>query len=112
MDPIVALTTLKALDGLALRSTVAARNIANAQTAGYRPMKVSFEAALAQAAARGPEAVADLQPVIEAAETDGQGVRLDQELASASSAALRYGALVDVLSRRLQLTSMAVTGGR
>jgi flagellar basal-body rod protein FlgB len=112
MDPISTATTMKALDGLALRATVAARNIANAQTPGYRAQSVSFEAALAAAAARGPRAVDEVTPQVATASGAVAGeVRLDQELTTASATALRYAALIDVLGRHLQLHSL-ITGGR
>ncbi|WP_425999070.1 flagellar basal body rod protein FlgB [Caulobacter sp. DWR1-3-2b1] len=112
MDALSAATTLKALDGLSLRAEAAARNIANAQTPNYRAVRVSFEAALTAAAAKGSGAVDAVQPrVVPALDGLAGEVRLDQEMATATSTALRYGALIDILSRRLQLHSL-VSGGR
>ncbi|MFA5503372.1 MAG: hypothetical protein WDA35_03205 [Bacilli bacterium] len=113
MDQLSAAIMVKALDGLSARAAATSQNIANAQTAGYRPARVSFEAALAAAASRGPGAVEAVQPEVRydpAAES--AGVRLDQELATAASTALRYGAIVEMLGRQLQLQSLAATGGR
>jgi flagellar basal-body rod protein FlgB len=104
---------IKALDGLAMRSVASAENIANASTPGYRPLRVTFEEALAAAAARGPDAVRAVQPQMVRSEDPLQaGMRLDLELVDAAGTAGRYAALVDVLSRQLQLRSMAATGGR
>ena len=57
MTPIISAIITKALDGLQLRSTATAQNIANANSPGYRPLSVSFEEELAAAAARGEEDV-------------------------------------------------------
>jgi flagellar basal-body rod protein FlgB len=111
MDALSAAMVVKALDGLSVRALVTSQNIANSQTPGYRPLRVSFEQALANAASRGRVAVQGVQPQIQAATSlDGTGVRLDQELATASATALRYSALIDVLGRQLQLHHLAATG--
>lgn len=113
MQAISSTLVIKALDGLSARQTVTAHNIANAGTPGYRPLRVTFEAALAQAAKGG-----DIEGVIPRVEADpawtgvSDSLRLDLELASAASTASRYAALIDVLSRRLQLQSLAVMGNR
>lgn len=114
MDPLSAVLTLKALDGLSARAEVTAHNIANAQTPGFRPLRVSFEAALAAAAPLGPDAVGAVRPQTETASgQSGDGaLRLDQEMATAASTALRYGALIEILDRQMQLSRLAVTGGR
>lgn len=113
MNELSAAIMVKALDGLSARAAATSQNIANAQTPGYRPARISFEAALTAAATLGPEAVGAVQPEIRFdAAGASAGVRLDQELATAASTALRYGAIVEMLSRQLQLQSLAVTGGR
>lgn len=113
MDGLTTALTIAALDGLTARSEATAENIANAQTRGYRPVRVSFEQALAAAAVDGPAAVRAVQPSfsreVGPAASD---LRLDLELATASSTAARYAALVEVLSRRMQIDGLAVSGGR
>jgi flagellar basal-body rod protein FlgB len=112
MNADTALLAIKALDGLSARSVATAENIANAATPGYRPLRVSFEDALKQAAGQGPDA---LQALSFAAtpDTGAHGeVRIDQEMASASATALRYGALVEALSRELAMDSLVVQGNR
>ncbi len=107
--------TIKALDGLNTRAEVTAQNIANAGTPSYRPMRVTFEDALAAAAARGGDAIRTVEPRIEPAEiprVGDPGLRLDLELATASSTALRYSAILDVLGRQLQTQDLAITGNR
>lgn len=112
MDNSAAILVIKALDCLAERATVTAQNIANAGTPNYRPLRLSFEKALADAAARGDDAVRQVTPQVDHAITDtGNGeMRLDLELATASGTAGRYTALIEILNRQLQMDSLAITG--
>ena len=110
MSEITSTLIVKALDGLAARSLVTAENIANGGSPGFRPLRVSFEQALA-AAARGEGRMEAVRPAIEAAPA-GEGVRVDLELATASATALRYSALTELLGRQMQIESLAITGGR
>jgi flagellar basal-body rod protein FlgB len=105
---------IKALDGLTARSVVTAQNIANAGTPGYRPMRVSFEQALASAASAGAGAVRAVMPHIEVDPTAAgdSELRTDLELATASTTTARYAALVEVLNRRLQIDALALSGAR
>lgn len=114
MSELTPVLLVKAMDGLALRAQVTAQNIANANTAGYRPLAVSFEDALRGAAAGGPSAVENLRPRIVPA-YDGTGraeLRLDLELATASATAGRYATLAELLNRQLQLYALAASGTR
>lgn len=109
MDDVSSALLIKALDGLTLRSIATAQNVANAGTRGYRPVRVTFEQALAAAAPKGAEAVAQVTPRIETmAEADA--LRLDLELATASSTSHRYAALAELLNRELQLRAIAIRG--
>ena len=114
MDAISATLALKAMDGLLMRQTATAENIANAQTPGYRPLKVTFEEALAAAAKNGPAAIDAVRPQMVRAEPDimGTDLRIDLELATAAATTGRYGALVEVMNRQLQISALAATGGR
>lgn len=114
MDSFTASVTMKALDGLSMRSIVTAQNIANAGTANYRPLRVTFEDALKEAAQRGPETVRALQPQVETAPASNGSteLRLDMELATASSTAMRYAALIELLGRQMQVDALAVSGSR
>lgn len=109
-DPISSLI-LATLNGLSARQAATAENIANASSPGFRPLRVTFEQALADAAPRGEAAIRAVRPQIEGAPL-GEGVRTDLELATAQATASRYGALAELLNRRLQLESIAVTGGQ
>lgn len=105
---------LKAMDGLALRQSVTAENIANASTPNYRPMRVTFEGALAEAARTGGGDISRLSPKIvpdDRADVTG-AMRLDLELVDAASTAGRYGALINILSRQLELQGMAASWNR
>ena len=112
METLSSELVLKALDGLTARSVATAQNIANAGSKAYRPLRVSFEQALATAANQGVEAVRAVKPTtqLDPQSSSGGELRLDLELATASSTALRYAALVEVLNRQLQLDGIAVTG--
>lgn len=114
MDPITAAILVRSLDGLSLRAMANAQNIANAGTPGYHPVRVSFEQALAEARASGPDAIAAVRPEIlpDAAFRAGDALRLDLEMAEATSTAGRYGALVELLNRHAQISALAVSGAR
>src|SRR4051794_1554356 len=112
MDYGTTLLMIKALDGLAARAVVTAENIANAGSANYRPLKLTFEDALRDAATKGSDAVQKVNPHIErtiVGTVDGE-LRLDLELATASTTALRYAALIEVLNRQMQINALAITG--
>lgn len=114
MDQFSAALAIKALDGLSLRAEVTAANIANAGTPNYRPVAVSFEDALREAAPGGSDAVAAVEPRRQQVRGGilGNDLRLDQELATASSTATRYAALVEILNRRLEIERIAIAGGK
>ena len=114
MDPTSAIMITKALDGLWARSLATAQNVANANSPGYRPVRVSFEEALQSAARQGPEALRNVTATIAQAPagTAGTEMRLDLELATASETGMRYAALLDLLGRQLQISHTVVRGGQ
>lgn len=114
MNPVTAAILMKSLDGLSMRASANSQNIANAGTPGYRPVRVSFEAALAEAAQAGSAAVAAVRPRLTSDPLfqPGDALRLDLEMAEAASTAGRYGALVELLNRHAQISALAVSGGR
>jgi flagellar basal-body rod protein FlgB len=103
----------KALDGLSMRMTAIAQNLANANSPQFQPVKVDFEAALSRAAARGPDAVKSLafEFVADKVYNLGDDRRLDLQIADASATAARYISLVDLIGRRMAIQH-ALTGGR
>lgn len=113
MDAISPLLIAKALDGLHARYQATAENIANANTPGYRPVQVTFEARLQAAARQGGEAIAGVSPRTERAPISNitGGMRLDLEVATASQTATRYAALLDILGREMAISRAVVRGG-
>ncbi len=114
MDAVTAVLINKVLDGLAARTEATAQNIANANSPGYRPVKVTFEDALRTASRVGPEAVRHVAPSVEYASASKMSTetRLDLELATASETAMRYAALIDLLSRQMQISRTVIRGGQ
>lgn len=114
MESISASLMLKALDGLSARAMATAENVANAGTAGYRPVRVSFEDALAAAAGQGADAVGAVRPSLARVEDGlpGGDMRLDLELATASQTATRYTALIGLLDRQMQMARLALSGNK
>ncbi len=114
MDELSALLLTKALDGLSMRATAIAQNIANAGSPAYAPLRVSFENELRSALPRGAQAVREVEPHYVRTEQAGEAaeLRLDLEMAGASQTAMRYAALIDVLNRQMQIARLAVSGGQ
>ncbi|MDM0122187.1 flagellar basal body rod protein FlgB [Variovorax arabinosiphilus] len=110
-----------ALDAASLRQQVSAANIANANTVGYVPRRVSFEDQLADARQSvdrsgwiDSTALAQVSPRVEAIRgaTVGTQVQLDVEVAEMARNAVHYQALVKGLSRHFSILSMAAGDGR
>jgi flagellar basal-body rod protein FlgB len=97
-----------ALDAAATRQRVIATNIANASTPGAKPVRVSFGAAVDDAAA-GSSASAPLRP---AYRLDTGPVQIDQEVAAMAQNAAHYQALIRGLNKHFALMSAAVSDGR
>jgi flagellar basal-body rod protein FlgB len=114
MDNISTALVVKALDGLTLRYQATAQNIANANSPGYRPVRVRFEDSLRSAAAHGLQAIAHVKPEVELAPAPriASEMRMDLEIANASQTAMRYGALITLLGREMALARTVVSGGR
>jgi flagellar basal-body rod protein FlgB len=98
-----------ALDGLAMRQLYTAQNIANANSPGYQPVRVTFEDALRSASGPGGN-IAGVKPSLSSAA--GGEMRLDMEMATAAQTAMRYGGLIDILSRQMALGRAALVWGR
>lgn len=109
----------KALDGLFVRQSATANNIANASSGGFVPSRVSFEDALREAAGVRPgdniermmTRVANVTPAILPGQSgELTGVKLDQEIATANETSVRYALLTGMLDRTLQMQSLAIKG--
>lgn len=113
-----------ALDAATLRQQVIATNIANANSIGYVPQRVSFEAqiedglradARSAAGGLGSAAAPALQVRIEpelAANGGPAVVHVDSEVAALAENNLHYQALVRGLNRHLSILASAVTEGK
>jgi len=113
-----------ALDVAILRHQVIANNIANANTPGFTPQRVSFEEQLRGTEsslwpARNDSALrAELERVAERLGTesivdDGDGtVQIDLEMVKLADNTVRYRALINALSNRGSILKTAITGGR
>lgn len=122
-----------AMDAAALRQRVAADNIANVNTPGFRRRFVRFEDELSRAATGqaavgtrtdkghiplGRPKVTDVRPQVVADRTsvvrnDGNNVDIDREMALNAAAELQYAALTQVVSTRYKMVRSAITqGGR
>jgi flagellar basal-body rod protein FlgB len=113
-----------ALEAATLRHQAIASNIANANTPGYQPLRVSFEEQLgALRASLGGSGTSDLQslaavqPRLErdaaASPLDGaSGVAIDDEVARLSANVVHYQALLRALGRQLSILNSAVNDGK
>jgi len=111
-----------ALDAAVLRHQAIASNIANANTPGYQPLRVSFEDQLgALGASLGQPADASaLAAVTPRLERDasapvvdsGSSVALDEEVARLSANTVHYQALLRGLSKQLSILGIAANDGK
>ncbi len=110
-----------ALDGTATQQRLAAANLANLETPGYRARHASFEDRLAQAlaAARsgdGTAAIAHVQARVamsaDPAGPDGNNVNIEAEMTGLLEASARYEILTRLLDRHLAMVGIAIGDGR
>lgn len=112
-----------ALDAASLRHRVIAHNVANTNTDGYTPLRVSFEEqfdSLRSALGRPEPVERSLlegpRPVIsQDAPLDGGAaarVELDMEIAKLAQNTVHYQALLRGVSKHLSILGIAVTEGK
>lgn len=107
-----------ALDGAALRHQALASNIANAQTPGYTPLKVSFESELGRArerlaAGEDPGTVlADALPQMTEEEAGAGALPVDMQVAQLAQNVVQYQALLKGWSKRTAILSAAINEGK
>lgn len=110
-----------ALDAASLRQQVIATNIANAGRSDYVAQRVSFEATLAEQAARLHGEGVDRRPPVELRmrvepdlDADGRGrpVQLDAEVGALAQNSTHYQALIRGLNRYLSVMASAVSEGK
>jgi flagellar basal-body rod protein FlgB len=109
-----AAVAMRALDGLFMRQLATAHNLANANSPGFAPVRVSFEQALASAYRPGnPTSAQLLRSVpISTQVAKGESVRIDMEVSNSAENAMRYASLVAMLDRKMQILSLALREGR
>ena len=91
LDSVTISALSSALDGLSLRQSTIADNIANINTPGYQAKRVQFESALARSVAAGDgHAPASVGRSLEPTRLDGNNVNLDTETLSSIDTMLRY----------------------
>ena len=103
----------KALDGLSLRMTAIAQNLANVNSPQYQSARVDFEKALRGATGSGLDAVRSLRFTFVADQSYGLGDdrRIDLQIADAATTASKYAALADMIGRRMAIQH-ALVGGK
>lgn len=111
-----------ALTAGATRQAAVASNIANAGTEGYVPLRLAFDARLADARGalleRGSLAPmhvdalrGQLQPALDAAGAPAR-VQIDAEMADLAANSVHFQALLQGLSRHLSILALAAADGR
>ncbi len=111
-----------ALDAASLRHQIIAHNIANANTVGYAPVRVSFEeqfdalrSGLGQPRGLDARELGELRPVVEqerAVNGATAKVALDLEVAKLAQNTVHYQALLRGVGRYLSIIGVAVTEGK
>ena len=109
-DPVGAVLA-SALDGLTLRQSVIADNIANVDTPNFRATSVDFESSLAAAIARGEMPAGGVSPVTAATDTpvgpNGNNVDLRKESLAAIQSQFQYQMMTRAVSDRFALITAA-----
>jgi flagellar basal-body rod protein FlgB len=122
IEPMTTAALSAALDAASRRQALVAANIANAETEGYQPLRLSFKARLDEVRA-GLRDGGWLDPAsLEILRSLGEGeaearagtdpVRLDAEMADLARNAVQFQALVQGVSRHLSLLALAAGDGR
>jgi flagellar basal-body rod protein FlgB len=132
-DPTLDLLS-RAMDARMLRHGVLAGNLANAETPGYQPRDVDFNAALAQAtpgaampapampahegfipvgtpAPAAPAGPAIVESGATSASMDGNKVDADRTLVALAQNALQYGAAAKAATKKLALLRYVASDG-
>lgn len=104
-----------AIDVSAMRQSVHAANIANANVDGYSRLDVTFDTALDQASLQSfstPSTSGALPLSTSAVVATGEAVRLDEEMAAMAKNALRYQMLLGAFERSVGSVRLAINEGR
>jgi flagellar basal-body rod protein FlgB len=103
----------KAISATALRQSVIANNLANADTPGYQRQDVDFHSALKSAIGSGKEAVRQSRPTVQSDPTspvryDGSNIDVDKENAAMAENGLEQEALISVSKARGEILKIAM----
>ncbi|HET7327460.1 MAG TPA: flagellar basal body protein [Nocardioidaceae bacterium] len=109
---IVSATLYSALDGLSLRQRVAADNVSNIDTPGFRAATVDFESTLRSAAAAGSTAAVTPSTGWSSAPAgpDGNNVDLATETMTAMRSVFQYQLVTRAVDDRFALVKTALGG--
>ncbi len=102
-----------ALNGLMTRQQVAANDIANLSTPGFKASQVDFESALQSAIASDTAPGANsavVTPTNAPANQDGNNVNIDKETMTLAETELRYQAVIGAVSAKFQVLKTAIGG--
>ena len=115
----------RAIDYHVKRHALLATNVANAETPGFRPRDLSFDAALSRAkqlrtsdprhmgATGGNRYQMSLfEDPVDSPGNDGNAVSMEREMGKIVANSHRYRATVEMISRRMSLLKYAATDGR
>ena len=115
----------RAIDYHVKRHALLATNVANAETPGFRPQDMSFDAALSKAKLlrtshpRHMESVGGsryqmslFEDPVDNPGNDGNAVSMEREMGKIVANSHRYRATVEMISRRMSLLKYAATDGR
>lgn len=100
-----------------LRHQVIARNIANIDTPGYRPMDVDFSEELRLASETGEAPATVVRTTVAADRSvgagryDGNAVDLDRQMAKMAENALWHNTMIQILNSRMNLLRTVIRGG-
>ncbi|MFA9430936.1 flagellar basal body rod protein FlgB [Egicoccus sp. AB-alg2] len=106
---------LRALDGLALRGTVRANNIANSETPNFRASTVDFETTLRDALRRRDPAQAPSPEVVASptiVDAQGNSVDMETELIGSMKDGLHRDAMVSAFNYKVGQLRVAMGGRR
>lgn len=121
----------KSIDFNAQKVSITSSNIANAETPGYKAVRVNFEEELRSAASGNllkmkttnrshiqprDEALANLKPQIEVDRSpgriDGNNVDIDREVTDMAETQIAYEAAISAMKKRGAIVKYAVTDAR
>jgi flagellar basal-body rod protein FlgB len=107
-----------ALHGTEVRQEAIARNLANANTPGYKRVDVSFQNELADKLQFNPGSIdSSFEPTTSidgttAMRVDGSNVDVDKEASNLAENQLLFSALMGVVTKNLQTMAQVITGAR